>query len=195
MGSQARRSLWRVAEAAVVVTSAVSSASAQTTHTVELIDMSFSPPDLKIDLGDTVHWVWVFGFHNVESGIVVGFDAIPDGRFRSGDPDFDLTFDLVVDRAFLDAYPAPNAVYPYYCVVHGPDGMVGSIRVTVPGDFNGDLNVDLEDYAQLADCLGGPDQTIPPTGCPALEFNRVEMDDDGDVDLRDFAAFQRAFGG
>ena len=194
MGNGAWWNLRRVVGAAVVVTSAATTASAQTTHTVELLDMSFSPSDLKINLGDTVHWVWLFGFHNVESGILIGFDTIPDGRFRSGDPNLDLTFDLVFDRAFLDAHPAPNAVYRYYCAVHGFAGMVGMIEVTIPGDFNGDLSADLDDCAHLADCLGGPERMTPPSGCPSLEFDRVEMDGDGDVDLRDFAVFQLAFG-
>ncbi len=194
MRNRAAWRLLRVVGAAVVVVNRVTSASAQTTYVVELLDMSFSPSDLKIHLGDTVHWVWVFGFHNVESGTVVGFDTIPDGRFRSGDPNFDLTFDLVFDRAFLDAHPAPDSVYDYYCAVHGSVGMVGTIRVTVPGDFNGDLFADLDDYAEIAGCVGGPDEATPPSGCSLLAFDRVEMDDDRDVDLRDFAAFQLAFG-
>ena len=114
MDSQVPSHIRRVVVAAVVLASGVTNVSAQTTHTVELLDMSYSPSDLKINLGDTVHWVWVSGFHNVESGIVVGFSTIPDGRFRSGDPDFDLTFDLVFDSAFLDAHPARGAVYTYY---------------------------------------------------------------------------------
>ena len=58
--------------------------SAQTTHTVELVGVQFVPANLTIQLGDTVHWVWVSGLHNVESGVVENFTGTHDGNFRSG---------------------------------------------------------------------------------------------------------------
>ena len=45
---------------------------AQETITVELLgNNTFAPSDITIHAGDTVHWVWVAGFHNVVSGEVV----------------------------------------------------------------------------------------------------------------------------
>lgn len=56
----------------------------QSTFTVELQGGNvFSPADVTIEVGDTVHWVWVAGNHNVESGVVVSGSGVPDGLFRS----------------------------------------------------------------------------------------------------------------
>ncbi len=102
----------------------------QTTHTVELRDVRFEPADLGVRVGDTVHWVWVSGFHNVESGTIVGGAGVPDGRFRSGSPAGPpATFDLTFDQAFLAAHPSADGTYPYYCVVHTFSGMAGVVRV------------------------------------------------------------------
>ena len=60
------------------------------------------------------------------------------------------------------------------------------VRDRVPGDFNGDSQVDLADFAQFSACLTGPGAT-PPAGCACLDF-----EPDADVDLRDFAALQHA---
>lgn len=83
---------------------------AQTTHTVELMGLDFVPADLTVEVGDTIHWVWVSGFHNVESGVVKHFSGLHDGNFRSGDPTdaVGTTFDLLFDQAFLDAHPMPG---------------------------------------------------------------------------------------
>ena len=59
----------------------------------------------------------------------------------------------------------------------------------IPGDLDGDGDVDWDDYDLFADCLTGAD-TPPPGGCEA-----ADLDWDGDVDLEDFALFQRIFEG
>ena len=62
----------------------------------------------------------------------------------------------------------------------------------VPGDFDDDGDVDLEDYAGFADCMGNPeeapDPTPPATGEECLKA--FDVDTDGDVDLQDFAGFR-----
>jgi hypothetical protein len=59
----------------------------------------------------------------------------------------------------------------------------------VPGDCDGDGDVDLEDYTDFEACLAGPGGGLgPDCGC-------VDFDDNGDVDLRDFAAFAEVFMG
>lgn len=55
-------------------------------------------------------------------------------------------------------------------------------------DMDGDGDTDLDDYAPWAACLSGPDIT-PPVNC-----ENADADTDFDVDLADFAAFQRVFG-
>jgi hypothetical protein len=56
------------------------------------------------------------------------------------------------------------------------------------GDVNCDRSVDLEDLSEWPYCATGLDGDQLPDGCQALDF-----DDDQDVSLRDFAAFQQAF--
>ena len=59
----------------------------------------------------------------------------------------------------------------------------------VPGDYDGDGYVDLDDYASFPVCLTGPDGGAP-IPCDIFDF-----EPDGDVDLEDFARFQEGFGG
>lgn len=168
----------------------------QTTHTVQLIGLDFVPPDLTVELGDTVLWDWVSGFHNVESGV----GGLHDGNFRSGDPTGDdaTTFEVLFDQAFLDANPVPDGEYPYYCIVHFGIGMSGIITVQVPatpGDLNGDGDVDLLDYSLLSNCISGPEGANPGGSCTPDTFAGSDLDEDGDVDLRDLATFQPLFQG
>ncbi|MCK4660502.1 MAG: thrombospondin type 3 repeat-containing protein [Phycisphaerae bacterium] len=65
------------------------------------------------------------------------------------------------------------------------------------GDFDGDGDVDLDDYAALADCLAGPGaMPAPPLPeCAGTCLRVFDFDTDGDVDLKDFAAFTLGSGG
>lgn len=171
--------------------------SGQTTHTVELEGMRFTPADIAIDVGDTVRWVWISGFHNVESGVATGGTGVHDGNFRSGNPTGTVgtTFELLFDTAFIDANPMPGDKYPYYCIVHAGLNMVGAVTVLLRGDLDGDGVVDLGDHAILAPCFGGPGTTAAPVDCTDQEFESSDTDEDGDVDMRDFAVIQERFTG
>ena len=76
--------------------------------------------DLSIDVGDTVRWEWVSGFHNV----VNGFPGAPDEDtlFNSGPPTsdpgtfFEYTFD-------------DEGVFGYHCEVHESIGMISFVTV------------------------------------------------------------------
>jgi hypothetical protein len=109
------------------------------------------------------------------SGVVS--DALTTGEdkvaFR-----FQVDPDTVETRqqAFIDAIDSDPTTKPYLTITEGPPG---------PGDGNGDGVVDLADYALFFDCLTGPEMPAP-AGCGAFKF-----DADLDVDLADFAAFQR----
>jgi hypothetical protein len=60
----------------------------------------------------------------------------------------------------------------------------------VPGDFDGDGDVDLDDYAAYVGCVTGPAAGGVTPDCETFDFNL-----DNDVDLCDFAQFQKAFTG
>jgi len=68
----------------------------------------------------------------------------------------------------------------------------------VPGDFDDDGDVDLDDYTVFADCLAGPGATPAPTD-PQVTVQECldvfDSDRDDDVDLADFASFQEYFTG
>ena len=57
------------------------------------------------------------------------------------------------------------------------------------GDSNGDGDVDLDDYSVFQACLAGAGSGLG-AGCECLD-----LDDNGSVDLLDFAEFQVAFTG
>jgi hypothetical protein len=61
---------------------------------------------------------------------------------------------------------------------------------SIAGDIDRDGDVANDDYVRLRDCLRGPGITA--CGYPEV---RVYLDPDWDVDLRDFAIFQRCFSG
>ncbi len=70
-------------------------------------------------------------------------------------------------------------------LARGATGMGASI----PGNCDGDNDVDLDDYADFEACLAGPDAGLG-TGCECFDF-----DGDEDNDLKDFARFQVNFTG
>ncbi len=70
-------------------------------------------------------------------------------------------------------------------------GMVTDLALPapLPGDFDDDGDVDLDDFDIFAGCMTGPDIPTGP-GCEP-----ADIDADGDVDLADFGVFQAAFTG
>lgn len=60
-------------------------------------------------------------------------------------------------------------------------------RCPEPGDIDEDLDRDLDDYRSILECFYGPDMYV--------ECNTQDIDQDGDVDLRDFARFWADFTG
>ena len=61
-------------------------------------------------------------------------------------------------------------------------------ELAVPGDYDGDGDVDDEDFAAFADCMSGPG-VIVDGDCQLLDLNA-----DRDVDLSEFAVIQCGFG-
>jgi 6-phosphogluconolactonase (cycloisomerase 2 family) len=64
--------------------------------------------------------------------------------------------------------------------------------VPVCGDFDGDGDVDLADFATFSQCFGGSNNP-PNPGCPPGAD--ADCDDDGDVDLADFSIFAQNYTG
>ena len=62
------------------------------------------------------------------------------------------------------------------------------VRHIVPGDINGDRDVDIADFQVFVDCMIGPELTYG-AGCAG-----ADIEGDWDVDLRDFAELQTSFG-
>lgn len=63
------------------------------------------------------------------------------------------------------------------------------VLTAVPGDLDGDGDVDLSDYLALLGCVGGPGQPLA-AGC-----EDADLDGDGDSDLGDVVRFQGLFTG
>ena len=91
----------------------------------------FSPANITIQVGDTVHWHWASLSHTVTEGTMLGIT----GNEAFNQP-LDSTNQLVsvtFDAAFLSAHQRANNFYHYNCQVHFPV-MVGTIQVNpVPG--------------------------------------------------------------
>ena len=110
-------------------------AQAQSTHTVDVTGIDFSPVSLDVTVGDTVDFVWGSGVHNVRAR---------SGAFNSGSPvSGPFTFSVTFDQQFLTANPFSNNFYKYQCDLHIAVGMEGSIRVLTPGVPVLDLSPDL----------------------------------------------------
>jgi len=71
-------------------------------------------------------------------------------------------------------------------------GFWAGVARALPGDFDGDGDVDLTDFVQFQLCFAGSNNPPAPT-CPAGV--NADLDADGDVDLGDFLIFQQNFTG
>jgi hypothetical protein len=64
-----------------------------------------------------------------------------------------------------------------------------------PGDFDGDGDVDGDDWETFELCATGPTVPGPPPGCSPAQFAIADTDADTDSDQEDFGRIQRCFGG
>jgi len=71
-------------------------------------------------------------------------------------------------------------------VIYAADAVVIEAIGATPGDCDDDGDVDLDDFADFDECLGGPGGELL-AGCECFD-----LDDSGDVTLLDFAVFQVA---
>jgi Ca2+-binding RTX toxin-like protein len=74
-----------------------------------------------------------------------------------------------------------------------PRARANGCATPIPGDFDCDTDVDLDDLARMDTCRSGP--SIPFSALPGCQAPDSDFDLDSDVDLEDFGAFQRCFSG
>jgi plastocyanin len=86
---------------------------------------TFDPPNVTIQVGDTVHWVWATGGHNVVSGS--GGSA--DGSFCSPADASCGAAPLLGSGATYDHTFTQAGSFPYFCAAHVSFGMVGTVTV------------------------------------------------------------------
>ena len=98
----------------------VSVANAFTNHDVTVggVGNVFTPPELTINVGDTVTWTNAGGFHNVVSDAV---DENGDPIFSSGPASIDAW-------TYQFTFNTPGS-YSYVCQPHATIGMTGTITV------------------------------------------------------------------
>jgi plastocyanin len=90
-------------------------------QTVTVQDFQFSPAQITINIGDTIHWVWMNGSHTTTSGNSAS--CTPDGKWSAPLDSTHPTF----DHTFFGA-----GVYNYFCIPHCAMGMVGTVTVVLP---------------------------------------------------------------
>jgi len=102
-------------------------AAAATTHEVKVGSggLKFSPNDLTIQVGDTVHWTSTGGTHNV---------VADDGSFRNGNPGPNINFSKTFNSA---------GVILYYCEQHSSPGQ------NINSSMNGRITVASSAAAEL----------------------------------------------
>jgi plastocyanin len=85
----------------------------------------FDPPSVMIHVGDTVHWVWASGGHNVVGGMAGNADGSfcsPGGATCAASPL--LGSGTTFDHTFTQA-----GSFPYFCSAHFAFGMTGMVTV------------------------------------------------------------------
>ncbi|MCH7701805.1 MAG: hypothetical protein IID37_08960 [Planctomycetes bacterium] len=109
----------------------------------------------------------------------------PESLIDVPDGDRLLTEIVAIEVFIQDTDDPPTTVGKWY---------VDNLRIiepvggSPPGDWDGDGDVDLDDYSAYLSCVGGPDQPIQD------ECAVFDADSDGDVDLVDFGELQVAMG-
>ena len=86
---------------------------------------TFTPANLTIHVGDTIHWVWDTSGHSVVSGT----NGTADDRFCSPDDSGCSSPPLSDAGATYDHTFTKAGTFPYYCSVHFALGMTGVIEV------------------------------------------------------------------
>jgi uncharacterized lipoprotein YddW (UPF0748 family) len=139
-----------------------------------------------ITQGESVHFEPTVTYQNGGSGSTYEWHFGSDTVAGSGEPGpYDRTF-------------ANTGQFDCYLIVTDTNNETGeSNHITIQvdpfeafGDFDGDGDVDLNDYGDLLSCYNGPGNSYP---IPVCEV--ADSDGDGDVDLTDYGAFLSCYNG
>ena len=109
-----------------------------------------------IDVGDSVRWVWRSGYHTTTS-----YDSLWDAEISS------------VQRTFTYTFNQPGT-YEYYCIPHEFVGMVGTVKVRIPGDVDFNCIIDDADLLNVLFAFGA-------TGARDEDVNYDRVVDDADL--------------
>lgn len=104
---------------------AIAPAALATTTNVSLVNDTFSPANVTINVGDTVKWNWENGTHSTSSGSPPG---TKNNIWDSGDNSSPFSYSITFTNA---------GSFPYFCDIHYPIGMVGSVTVSNSAASNG----------------------------------------------------------
>lgn len=96
---------------------------AQSLTNVSVLNNSFNPSNITIDLGDTVRWTNSSGLHNV-NGTTTTFSGNPESFGNS------ISGNFTFEHKFMTA-----GTYNYRCDQHFSMGMTGTITVLPPSEL------------------------------------------------------------
>lgn len=109
-----------------------------------------------IDQGDSVRWEWRTGFHTTTS-----YDELWNAEISSSNRTFTYQFNNI-------------GTYSYYCIPHEIMGMVGEVRVRLPGDVDFSGCIDDADLLAVLFAFGS-------TGARNEDVNYDGVVDDADL--------------
>ena len=104
---------------AVLASLMVPSLAGAVTHTINQVNLTWSPSEITIEVGDTVEWVWSGGSHTVTSGTDLGDPEVGqlfDTPLNSSNTSVSFTFTQVGSQDF-------------FCRPHLNFGMTGTVSV------------------------------------------------------------------
>jgi hypothetical protein len=168
-----------------------------------------APANLFDGTGPGSAYVFLFdGFSWSGQAKLVSSDGVENSQFGYSTAVTDQGFGIIgASRHPTGGYMNAGAAYAFHglsdCNITGlldvcdiadgasqdADGDGFPDECELPGDLDGDGDVDIEDFGIFAGCMNGPGDAYP-LGCDA-----ADLDIDGDADLADFAAFQALFRG
>lgn len=121
-------------------------------------------------------------FDRLGSLVFVLGDCDSNGSPDTCDPDCDGN--RVTDACQIAACPADNAS----CADCNNNGALDVCAADLLGDYTEDGLLDLDDHAPFTECLAGPAGLPLSDACRPLCLAAFDLDEDGDIDLKDAAA-------